>query len=62
MNFILRNGFRLYSMVTFHDNIRYSEAYATGQKQKKVMDEVMKTPGIESTWQSLNFEQLAHQI
>lgn len=52
----------LYSMVTFHENIRYSEAYAIGQKQKKIMDEVMKKPEIESTWQSLNFQQLAHQI
>jgi len=52
----------LYSMVTFHDNIRYSEARVIGQKQKKIMDEVMKRPGIETTWQSLNFQQLAHQI
>lgn len=35
----------LYSMVTFRDDIRYSDAYAIGQKQKKIMDEVMKDPG-----------------
>lgn len=52
----------LYSMVTFHENIRYSEAYRIGQKQKKIMDEVMLTPNIETTWQDLNFEQLAHRI
>jgi kynurenine 3-monooxygenase len=52
----------LYSMVTFHENIRYSEAYAMGQKQKKIMDEVMKRPGIESTWQTLNYQELVHQI
>lgn len=52
----------LYSMVTFHENIRYSEAYAIGQKQKKIMDEVMKKPGIESTWQTLNYQELLHQI
>lgn len=52
----------LYSMVTFHDNIRYSEALRIGEKQKKIMDEVMKRPGIETTWKSLDFEQLAHQI
>ena len=32
----------LYSMVTFHDNIRYSEALSIGAKQKKIMDEVMQ--------------------
>ncbi|MEI9917185.1 MAG: NAD(P)/FAD-dependent oxidoreductase [Bacteroidota bacterium] len=32
----------LYSMVTFRDDIRYSDAYSIGQKQKKIMDEVMK--------------------
>lgn len=52
-----------YSMVTFHDNIRYSEAYRIGQKQRKIMDEVMKTPGIETNWQQLlNFEELVRQI
>jgi kynurenine 3-monooxygenase len=35
----------LYSMVTFRDDIRYSEAHAMGLRQKKIMDEVMKDPG-----------------
>ena len=52
----------LYSMVTFHDNIGYADALAIGQKQKKIMDRVMSTPGIASTWQSLNFQQLALQV
>ncbi|HTE31858.1 MAG TPA: NAD(P)/FAD-dependent oxidoreductase [Chryseolinea sp.] len=52
----------LYSMVTFHDNIRYSEAYRIGQKQKMVMDDVMKIPGIESTWQSLDLRQLLDRM
>lgn len=52
----------LYSMVTFHENIRYSEAYRIGQKQKKIMDEVMRTPDIETTWQALDFGQLARRI
>ena len=52
----------LYSMVTFHDEIRYSEALRIGQKQKRIMDSVMKTPGIETTWQSLDFQQLVRQI
>ncbi len=52
----------LYSMVTFYEDIRYSHAYATGQKQKKIMDEVMSRPGIENTWQSLNFEEIANSL
>jgi kynurenine 3-monooxygenase len=52
----------LYSMVTFQDNIRYSDALATGQRQKKIMDEVMKTPGIESNWENLNFQEIANRL
>jgi len=52
----------LYSMVTFHENIPYAQAYATGQKQKKIMDEVMKTPGIETTWEQLDFERIVTQL
>ena len=52
----------LYSMVTFHDDIRYSEALRIGAKQKKIMDEVMQTPGIATTWQHLDFEQLVRQL
>ena len=52
----------LYSMVTFHDHIRYSDAYAIGQKQKKIMDEVMKISEIESNWQNLNFEKIVRKL
>ncbi|MEO8472046.1 MAG: NAD(P)/FAD-dependent oxidoreductase [Chryseolinea sp.] len=52
----------LYSMVTFHDDISYSEALTTGIKQKRIMDEVMKTPNIETTWQSLDFQQILHRM
>jgi kynurenine 3-monooxygenase len=52
----------LYSMVTFHDNIRYSEALSIGAKQKKIMDEVMQKPDIKSTWEHLDFEQLVRQV
>lgn len=52
----------LYAMVTFNENIRYSEAYAIGQKQKKIMDEVMKDPNIATTWQSLSFQQIVDQL
>lgn len=52
----------LYSMVTFHENIRYFEAYQTGQKQKAIMDKVMKQPGIEKNWSALNFEEIVNQL
>jgi kynurenine 3-monooxygenase len=52
----------LYSMVTFHDNIGYAEADAIGEKQRRIMDEVMTSPDIASTWQSLNFQQLVLQL
>lgn len=52
----------LYSMVTFHENIRYSQAYKIGQKQKAIMDKVMKIQGIETGWTSLNFEEIVNQL
>jgi kynurenine 3-monooxygenase len=52
----------LYSMVTFHDNIRYSDALKTGQQQKKIMDEVIKRPGIFENWEQLNFAEIAAQL
>jgi kynurenine 3-monooxygenase len=52
----------LYSMVTFHENIRYSDALKTGLKQQQIMDNVMRIPGIETTWPSLDFQQLVRQI
>ena len=52
----------LYSMVTFQDHIRYSDAYATGQKQRKIMDEVMKIPDVEREWSSLDFEEIVNKL
>lgn len=52
----------LYSMVTFYENIRYSDAYATGLKQKQIMDEVMGRPNIETTWESLGFEEIVNKL
>jgi kynurenine 3-monooxygenase len=52
----------LYSMVTFHDEIRYSEALRIGTKQKTIMDEVMQRPEIKSTWEDLDFEQLVRRL
>jgi kynurenine 3-monooxygenase len=52
----------LYSMVTFNEQIRYSEAYNIGQKQRLIMDRVMSSPDIVSTWQSLDFESIVNQL
>jgi len=52
----------LYAMVTFHDSMPYSIAYETGQKQKKIMDEVMKQPGIAKNWESLDFKKIAETL
>jgi kynurenine 3-monooxygenase len=46
----------LYSMVTFRDDIRYSDAYAIGQKQKRIMDNVMKDP------QNIDYEAVVRQL
>ena len=52
----------LYSMVTFHDTIPYSDAYAIGKKQKKIMDEVMKMPQIETTWKTLDYKAIVDRL
>ncbi|HEU5147003.1 MAG TPA: NAD(P)/FAD-dependent oxidoreductase, partial [Chryseosolibacter sp.] len=52
----------LYSMVTFNDNIRYSEAYRLGKKQEQIMNDVMKTPRIDSQWQTLNFKEIVDRL
>jgi kynurenine 3-monooxygenase len=52
----------LYSMVTFHEYIRYSQAYEIGEEQKKVMDIVMETNNIENIWESLDYESIANRI
>lgn len=52
----------LYPMVTFMDAMRYSDALRIGRKQKKIMDEVMKTPDLETTWQSLDFKEIVNQL
>ncbi len=48
----------LYSMVTFREDMRYSEAQSNGKLQKQVMDEVMSRPDIKSNWEQLNFEEV----
>ena len=51
-----------YSMVTFHPDIRYSEARRIGTKQKIIMDEVMQKKNIEATWEHLDFGQLVQKL
>jgi kynurenine 3-monooxygenase len=52
----------LYSMVTFQDNIRYSEAYTISRSQAKIMNEVMSSPGIQDQWESLDFKTIAESL
>lgn len=51
-----------YSMVTFHDGMRYSDAQKIGRKQRLIMDEVMVRSDIHSTWESLDFEAIVNQL
>ena len=52
----------LYSMVTFMDTMRYSDARIIGEKQRKIMDDVMSDPKIFDTWQSLDFEAIVKRL
>lgn len=52
----------LYSMVTFSPEIRYSNAYATGQRQKAIMDEIMKRPDIAKGWEKLDFRKIVDEL
>ncbi|MEX2232269.1 MAG: NAD(P)/FAD-dependent oxidoreductase [Cyclobacteriaceae bacterium] len=52
----------LYSMVTFNEQITYSKAYRTGKKQEKIMDKVMKKPGIARNWSELDFQEIVNQL
>jgi kynurenine 3-monooxygenase len=47
-----------YSQVTFSPQIRYSEALERGQKQEKIMQEIMNMPGLESKWDSEELHKL----
>lgn len=40
-----------YSQVTFSPHIRYSEALRNSQRQERIMQNIMQTPGIEDHWQ-----------
>lgn len=52
----------LYSMVTFHPEIRYSHAYTMGRKQQYIMDEVMKTPDLARDWHDLDFASIVARL
>ncbi|MDH5476657.1 MAG: FAD-dependent monooxygenase [Cyclobacteriaceae bacterium] len=52
----------LYSMVTFHENMRYSEAIEKGEKQKTIMDKVMAQQGILENWNSIDLEVIVNQL
>ena len=46
-----------YSQVTFSPHIRYSEALRNSQRQERIMQNIMQTPGIEERWQDEEFIQ-----
>lgn len=45
----------LYSMVTFNESIRYSDAQRIGKRQKAIMDEVMEYPDIDKRWEDIDY-------
>jgi hypothetical protein len=49
-------------MVTFNENMRYSEALAKGKMQEKIMDEVMASLGQSQDWKSLDFADIVSRI
>ena len=52
----------LYSMVTFKEKVRYSEALQKGKVQKNIMDEVMRKPNIENAWGDLDFSSIVAEL
>lgn len=52
----------LYSMVTFMDTMRYSDAQIIGRRQKVIMDEVMSAPDIFESWENLDFEAIVNKL
>ena len=49
-------------MVTFNEDMRYSEARDIGIKQARIMDDVMQTPGIHEHWESLDFTDIVSRL
>jgi kynurenine 3-monooxygenase len=48
----------LYSMVTYSPDIRYSEAQSKGDRQERIMQKIMKVPGIDQKWDSDEVERM----
>ena len=51
-----------YSMVTFNEDIRYSEALAQGLTQDAIMDVIMAQPNVELIWGDLNLQEIINQL
>ena len=52
----------LYSMVTFNENIRYSDALKAGKKQREIMRNAMSTLEPGQDWLELDFEAIVNQL
>lgn len=52
----------LYSMVTFEETMRYSEAQANGALQNQVMTEVMNDPDIKKNWEQLDLKSIVDKL
>jgi kynurenine 3-monooxygenase len=52
----------LYSMVTFNEDMRYSEAQEKGRIQMKIMEEILLKPDIEKNWEQLDFEKIVEKL
>ncbi|MCA6078146.1 FAD-dependent oxidoreductase [Fulvivirga sedimenti] len=52
----------LYTMVTFREDIRYSEALERGHHQARIMDKVMANPNIHEDWEKLDLKAIVDQL
>lgn len=52
----------LYSMVTFNEDIRYSDALKLGKKQRRIMQEAMASLKPGESWRELDFEAIVRQL
>lgn len=52
----------LYTMVTFSDHMRYSEAMSKGLQQKEIMDRVMARENIEHLWETMDLTTIIAEL
>lgn len=52
----------LYSMVTFSPETPYAVALETGDRQKRIMDEIMQLTKIESEWEQPHVYEMLHKL